>query len=178
VRGLKVGNRAGTRASLLSARICLSEVVEMREKTVPFTLSLLCVASALLLPEVAQARGGGMVSGGMAMSGGMGGMRAAVHSPFARNFPFFGGGAGFFGGYPDISEPFAAPIAVPQPRVISGPMQVQVLTPQALPQAFSTRTIFVDGAPTTVTESLVTEYSWPSTPVSHSRQRGFARILR
>lgn len=142
----------------------------MSGKSMRLIAAGMCLTSALLIPATAQARGAGSAVGAaMSRGAAMLGARGMMRPNFFSGFPFFGGFGGY-GGYPEIVEPFAVPQAAPLPQQVSGPMQVQVLSPNAQPLATSTRTVDVNGQPSTVTSPLVTEYHWTS-----AQQHSFAR---
>jgi hypothetical protein len=71
---------------------------------------------------------------------------------------FAGGGGGGFAtsGSGEINSGFATPQA-PSP-VVQGPMNVRLSNPAAVPRAFATREVMINGMPQTVTEPLVTDF--------------------
>jgi hypothetical protein len=179
----------------------------MSSKKTQLILMGLALVSALAVPQATSARGGGgggggghaagmgafgggMMGGGRMMGGSpafgapfgnaMGGTRVITPTTPFSNFPFFGGGADFFGGFPEASQPFmedeAPPPMLPPPEPVMGPMNVQVSSPAAQPIATGTHTYFVDGTPTTVGGPIVTEYHWPS--AAKKPHHGFARRMR
>jgi hypothetical protein len=158
------------------------EVVVMNLKNKLSGLILVSITAVFLIPGPADARGVGFSAGAVGTArgamGGMLGAGASLSSRFNRFFPFFGGGGGYFGGYPELAEPLAAPLPLPPPQQIAGPMQVQVLLPQALPLATATRTNIVDGVPVTVSSPLVTDYFWPEKQAHPIQRHGLARILK
>jgi hypothetical protein len=123
------------------------------------------------MPGVAAPAGGGAAVGGGAMSGGgasfgggaaFGGANGLTVTPSAVNaFPFFGGG-GFFGApFVNVTQPLILPPPAPPPQT-SGPIQLHQANPFGHTMVQSTRQIFVNGTPTTVTSPMVVEYNWPS----------------